>query len=284
MQPPDHIIRAPGKLVLVGEYAVLDGAPAVVVAIDRGVACAVWDDGAPLRITTPGGDDRFVRPALTGTTGRYVFSDWNPVQLPAKPGFGGSAAACVAACVAAGRPPADAFGIHHTVQGGGSGVDVAAAAHGGMLRFEAGATTPMPRPVCPVVVYSGQSARTGPRVAAYRAWPDRQAFVRQSRAIVDTFADQPIVGLAAAGDLLAHMAAQAGLAYQTPGLDKIRHLARIHGGAAKASGAGGGDCAVALFPNPESERAFGEACRDVGLSVIAVAVAPGAHRDNGGHD
>ena len=29
------IATAPGKLILTGEYAVLDGAPAVVVAVDR---------------------------------------------------------------------------------------------------------------------------------------------------------------------------------------------------------------------------------------------------------
>ncbi|MEC8423682.1 MAG: hypothetical protein VX000_07885, partial [Myxococcota bacterium] len=213
-------VLAPGKLVIVGEYAVVDDAPALVLAVDRGVRCDILDDTCPLRIQTPDGDDRFVRPALLGASGHFVFRSWNPVALPGKPGFGGSAAACVAACVAAGRPATDAFTIHHDVQGSGSGVDVAAAVHGGMLRFQAGAATPEPT-VHPIVVYSGQSARTGPRVQRYRAWADRTRFVQASASLVDAFHDDPVTALAEAAALLAAMAAAAGIDYRTDGLDRI---------------------------------------------------------------
>ena len=37
--------RAPGKLVALGEYAVLDGAPAVVLALDRYAEVAIADSG-----------------------------------------------------------------------------------------------------------------------------------------------------------------------------------------------------------------------------------------------
>ena len=275
-------VLAPGKLVIVGEYAVVDGGPALVLAIDRGVRCAVHGGAGPLEIETPDGDDRFVRPALAGRTGRFVFGAWNPVDLPGKPGFGGSAAACVAACVAAGRPASDAFSIHHAVQGSGSGVDVAAAVHGGMIRFQQGESRPVP-PVHPVVVYSGASARTGPRVQRYRAWAARAAFVEQSAAVVDDFTADPVRALAEAGRLLHAMAHAAGLAYRTPGLDRIGALARVHGGAAKPSGAGGGDCAIALFDDPDAGAAFARACAAEGLPPIPVSPAPGAHRVRGGH-
>jgi phosphomevalonate kinase len=270
-------VLAPGKLVIAGEYAVVDGAPALVLAIDRGVLCDVLARSGPLDIETPDGDDRFVRPALEAQRGRFRFGAWNPVDLPGKPGFGGSAAACVAACVAAGRPAADAFGIHRSVQGSGSGVDVAAAVHGGMIRFQAGAVRPVPA-VHPVVVYSGRSAKTGPRVQRYRAWADRAAFQRESAALVDAFHTDPVRMLAEAGTLLNKMAAAAGLAYRTPGLDRIAALARAHGGAAKPSGAGGGDCAVALFDEPDAGAAFAQACAAAGLPPIPVSPAPGAHR------
>jgi len=274
-------VLAPGKLVIVGEYAVVDGAPALVLAIDRGVRCRIRSDAGPLHIQTPDGDDRFVRPALEGCTGTYLFDAWNPVALPGKPGFGGSAAACVAACVAAGRPASDALGIHRAVQGSGSGVDVAAAIHGGMIRFDAGTARPVP-PVEPVIVYSGASARTGPRVQAYRAWTQRAAFVRESTALVDAFHESPVAVLAEAGDLLRAMAIEAGLAYRTPGLDRVCELARAHGGAAKPSGAGGGDCAVALFHAPDAAAAFRAACEADGLPPIPAQVAPGAQRIPGG--
>ncbi len=281
--PPTFLVHAPGKLVLMGEYAVLDGGQALVLAIDRGVRCAVWSGRGPLQIDTPDGDDRFVRPALEGQTGRFVFSDWNPVSLPGKPGFGGSAAACVAACVAAGRPATDAFAIHRRVQGSGSGVDVASAVSGGLLHIHGGTSTPLPPPAPPTVIYSGASARTGPRVEIYRAWAGRAAFVADSDALVAAYADAPVAALAAAGDRLEAMAAEAGLPYRTPALDRIRALARDHGGAAKASGAGGGDCAIALLPDPDAERAFILACQSEGLPGISVRVAPGARRDNGDH-
>lgn len=277
---PDRVL-APGKLVVVGEYAVVDGAPALVLAIDRGVSCEIRSVDGSLRIDTPDRDDRFVRPALEGRAGHYVFGAWNPVDLPGKPGFGGSAAACVAACVAAGRDPADAFAIHHEVQGSGSGVDVAAAVHGGMIRFAGGRATPV-APVHPIVVYSGASAKTGPRVQAYRAWDARAAFVQESAALVHAFHDDPVGVLAEAGALLCAMAEAAGLAYRTPGLDRIADLARAHGGAAKPSGAGGGDCAIALFDDPDAGEAFAAACAAAGLPPIPVSPAPGARRVPGG--
>lgn len=280
-------VLAPGKLVLLGEYAVLDGGPALVMAIDRGVRCDITP--APgLEIETPDGDDRFVRPALRGCApGRYRFSPWNPVDLPGKPGFGGSAAACVAACVAAGRPALDALDIHRAVQGGGSGIDVLASALGGTLRVE-GADRSAARAHAPVVVYSGTSARTGPRVERYRAWadgrPDHQAFRERSAAAVDRFDADPLGAVEAALDNLIDMSRRADLDYLTPGLARVVDLARAHGGAAKPSGAGGGDVAVAWFLDPQAQTEFLAACQAHGLPSIPVQVAPGARRLAWGSD
>ena len=60
---PSAEVLAPGKLVLIGEYAVLDGAPAAVLAINRGVRCEIRPGAG---IITPDGDTRFVAPALAG--------------------------------------------------------------------------------------------------------------------------------------------------------------------------------------------------------------------------
>lgn len=272
-------VHAPGKIVLVGEYAVLDGAPALVSAINRGVRCRVSPGPGPATWSTPDGDDRFVRRALSGAPGgAYTFLDWNPVEgIAGKPGFGGSAAACVAACVAAGLPGERALALHHEAQGSGSGVDVAAAWLGGTLRFVAGVASPAPA-VCPVVIWSGSSAKTGPRVARYLAAPGRAAFVAASAALVDAFYADPIAAFAEAGDRLCAMAEAAGLDYLTPAHATIRAVAHELGGSAKPSGAGGGDCAVALLPDPQAEADFCARLAALGLPRIPVALAPGAHR------
>lgn len=269
-------VRSPGKLVIAGEYAVLDGAPALVLAIDRGVRCEVLPGRG---VQTPDGDDRFVRGALEGAPeALYRFSAWNPVDLPGKPGFGGSASACVAACLAAGRPGSDAYALHRAAQGGGSGLDVAASLVGGLIRFEAGQTQAFSNILVPSVLWSGGSASTGPRVQRYLAWRGRAAFVHASTALVEGFLADPVAALAEDAALLIAMAAQAELDYLTPALARILALAADFGGAAKPSGAGGGDCAVALFRDPEAQTAFEAACAEEGLTPIAVRVAPGARR------
>ena len=266
-----NLVRAPGKLMVAGEYAVLDGAPAVVLAVDRGVQCRI-SPSDDLQINTPDGDDRFVRPALDGCRGHFNFSAWNPTGLPEKPGFGGSAAACVAACVAAGRPASEAVGIHHRVQGGGSGADVLASIHGGMIRVHRGDVRSL-TPVRPVVIWSGKSAKTQPRVDHYLSIADRSDFVEASTQIANHFEEDPVRMLGENADLLMHLAVETGLPYMTPSLAAIRSLAKACGGSAKPSGAGGGDCAIALFPDPEAEAAFKIRARERKLIIIDVNVA-----------
>lgn len=283
---------APGKLVVLGEYAVLCGGQALVVAIDRGVCCR-WEapaDGQPaaVEIETPDGDSRFVAPALEGAApGRYSFSSWNPVLLDdptAKPGFGGSAAACVAACLAAGRSPGDAYGIHHRVQGSGSGIDVAAAIHGGALRFRNRGQGVETEPVdveLPLVLWSGRSARTGPRVEAFLAWAadhpvEARGFVAASDTLVELYPREPVAVLQAACELLDATLRRAGVDYLSDGLRTIATTARRHRGAAKPSGAGGGDCALASFSSPRDADAFTRECAALGYPTIPCAIAAGA--------
>ena len=154
--------------MLVGEYAVVDGAPAVVAAVDSGVAVTVHP-AAERSLDVGDLSDAYARAALEAVAapaGRYVFSAWRPVATAEKAGLGGSASAVVAAMVAGSdAAPVALFAlareVHHAVQGSGSGIDVAAACYGGVLRFEAGNT----RATSPAwelsVVYSGAAPRTG---------------------------------------------------------------------------------------------------------------------------
>lgn len=281
-------VRVPGKLVLVGEYAVVDGGPAVVAAVDRGVEAA-YRPGPGFEVTTPT-DDRFARAALVAAgapAGAWTFRDWNPVVAPVKVGLGGSAAAVVAATALAlaarGEPvsPGDlrrrATAVHRAVQGSGSGVDVAASAHGGVLAFEGDTVRPLAVPGLGdrlVVVFSGQAAATGPRVERYRAWTGRAGFVAESRAVAEGFVADPVGATRAAFALLAGMATAAGVDYRTPAIDSLVASAAEAGGAAKPSGAGGGDVVLGVFPDAAHARVWAaEVARR--FLVIPVAIAPG---------
>jgi phosphomevalonate kinase len=136
---------APGKLVLSGAYVVLDGAPAVVAAVDRYAAA---DTGRPAD---------FVGPELRAAFGDAPVPHVDTSSMRAqgrKLGLGSSAAAVVAALGARRLADAaldeplraqiclDAFEAHRRAQGGGSGVDVVAAAFGGVRVCEAQADGP----------------------------------------------------------------------------------------------------------------------------------------------
>ena len=132
------LARAPGKLVLSGAYAVLSGAPALVVAVDRYVIA----DGAR--------EATFLTPEVHAALGERAAPWFDASALregDQKLGLGSSAAILVASLAAlelvdeptlsdealCQRVYERAFIAHRAAQGGGSGVDVAASAHGGLL-------------------------------------------------------------------------------------------------------------------------------------------------------
>lgn len=134
-------VRAPGKAVLSGAYAVLHGAPAIVVAVDRYVSA---DTEQPAERVVP--EVQAALELLESTAPAPWFDSSELRAEGQKLGLGSSAAIVVASVaaleLAAGR--ADdrelrdhvldvALRAHHQAQAGGSGIDVAAAVHGGVL-------------------------------------------------------------------------------------------------------------------------------------------------------
>lgn len=134
---------APGKLVLSGAYAILYGAPAIVTAVNRYV---VADSTQKCTFETPE-----VLTAARQYPGRRLPGfDASALRSGEKKLGLGSSAAITAASIAVWElegpsPPLDddslasrvfplAFAAHREAQGGGSGIDVAAATHGGTLR------------------------------------------------------------------------------------------------------------------------------------------------------
>jgi phosphomevalonate kinase len=93
---------------------------------------------------------------------------------------------------------------------------------------------------------------------------------------VDAFAADPVGVSREAYVLLRAMARDAGLDYDTPAHARIATLAAGFGGAAKPSGAGGGDVAVALIADPDARARFAAAAAAEGLLPIPVHVVDGA--------
>ena len=169
------VVTAPGKAVLSGEYAVLAGAPAVSMAVDRRARVSVSSlaEGATSTVAAPGyasGEWRFETgpdgrvtwldrlppgglPVVEATWQRYpgdaplsIVVDTRDFHDPAsnrKFGLGSSAAATTALLTALSVHCRDAVptwaecrDVHRALQGQrGSGVDVATSFHGGLLRF-----------------------------------------------------------------------------------------------------------------------------------------------------
>lgn len=151
------IARAPGKLVVSGAYSVLEGAPAIVTAVDRYVLA---DATQPATMTTPE-----VQAAIElGFLDRACHFDASALRCSTpsgehKLGLGSSAAILVATMVAVeltrararsldaatrARIHGEATRAHERAQGGGSGVDVAAATYGGTLRFVRSSSSELP--------------------------------------------------------------------------------------------------------------------------------------------
>lgn len=289
MEPvPNMIASAPGKLILTGEYAVLGGAPAIVVAIDRRAVArrkptppgsspfllAVAEEIAARR----GHSDPAARAALETAVDSTAFYD-----RMTKLGLGSSAAVTVAAtALALGTMDRDtvleiALAAHARAQGPrgarGSGADVAASVHGGTIMFSLphGAGEPCkierrrwPASVAILPFFTGAPADTAQLVArvaeAREASPSRvdpalTAIADASRAACVALTAPPdvaAVGLIGAIALAANatdrLAIATGIDLVPECVTQARAQLARLGGTAKTTGAGGGDVGVAVIP------------------------------------
>jgi phosphomevalonate kinase len=225
------VARAPGKLVALGEYAVLDGAPAVVLALDR-YAEVTLDESADgvCRLTTRSAEV-VERRFAAGEPSGAALVDLVAAAAPslqwtatidsqafyagsAKLGLGSSAAVLVAwagafAAFARDRgapvpePHVEALiDLHRQFQGGkGSGLDVAASYTGGAITYSLArpglpqiGSVRLPNSVGFAGIFAGRSASTPELVARYRAWRTRRP---RAAALVRRLTAQAEAGCAA---------------------------------------------------------------------------------------
>ena len=200
---------APGKLVVLGEYAVLAGAPALVVAVDRRCEVALEGLDGPfgeIDVRAPSSQvTRFdaagpsglalidtAAQAVTGhggpgairavlDSGRFFAADGRKLGL-------GSSAAVLSAFAAAlqaydskeiiAADVGELIRLHRRLQNGaGSGIDVAAAVCGGLSEFQLDAdgnaavgSVQLPNSVGFAGIFAGQSAKTTDFVGRFEDW------------------------------------------------------------------------------------------------------------------
>lgn len=275
-------IIAPGKLVLTGAYAVLEGAPAVVVAVDR---YAVADVARPDEVDTRAmHDERGVKMGLGSSAASMVVTE---------------AARAVASGKDLGDPAVKASLFrtvrerHANVQGGGSGVDVAAAVHGGALRYAIdgqGASVQalaLPESLVLGTFFSGTSARTSDlraRVEAIASKARGAVFEELHRAarsaaasLVDGNAGCFVRSAREFGAALDQLGRAADAPIVPPAFAELASLAASEDGAFLPSGAGGGDVAVWLGLH-EPSAAFLARAAALSMRRLAVAVDRGGVR------
>ena len=303
---------APGKLVISGEYAVLTGAPALVAAVDRRVTCtlAPTDSGGWRFVSTGFEDDRtlskddvFAAPPTTipGIVRRSIAAADAPEHIEVridssdcyrdgiKLGVGSSAATVTALATAfgvmAGEAPrlTDLYDLHADFQGGGSGLDIAAAVTGGVIRFQDRVATPvrLPGGIHFAFVFTGSGSRTAALLATFDSWRQRGAtaplerLAAAAREVVDStmHADAFLDALGEYTDLLERFDQSTRIGIFGPGHRRGRELSSRLGIVYKPCGAGGGDTGVAVSTDIDAIEAFKQAAIATGLAVLTMEVS-----------
>ncbi len=269
---------APGKLILLGEHAVVYGHPALAAAISRGVR-AFAEPSESSQLELPGGLSKIQQQALERAFEAAARLTRHPKvsvsvesDLPVSMGLGSSGALAVAVARAllnaAGKEDSAvavekiALAMEREFHGTPSGVDHTTSARGAMVLFQKGKVTAVKgrKPVKVLVALVGERASTKATVAALRErqvqWPRRYArLFTEIGHLAREGADAVRKGdLESLGDLMnLNQGLLSALQLSSDRIDAMTRHLRAHGAlGAKLTGAGGdGGAVIGLFREPE---------------------------------
>lgn len=293
--------RAPGKVVLSGAYAVLEGAPCIVTAVDRYVTAD--SDRAAAHIAPE------VQVAMPPP---YPYIDASELRNGGrKLGLGSSAAIVVASLAVLDEHPCStqselrvlyerALFAHRRAQGGGSGVDVASATFGGTLVFRydphgPGTMAPIELPDVSLEVWGcPEAAVTSTFLRAVGAFAEHspriygELIARLSSAALQAVTacetqepDSFVEALDAQAAGLAELGQLAEVPIFTDEITELHALAKQEGAVVMPAGAGGGDLALFCHREPPSRRLV-EAAHSRGMARLPLRLgARGVHRSIG---
>lgn len=291
---------APGKVVLTGEYAVLAGAPALVAAVDRRVVCRLahrhhggWrfeSKGFAAEQTLAKAEVYGAPPNTIAGVARQLLDETDaPAHLEIaidstacyrrgqKLGVGSSAATVTALATALralrGETPtlSELIHIHAAFQGGGSGLDVAAAFTGGVIRYQCRRAAPaaLPEGLAKLAIFCGEGTATAGRLAAFDAWRGDgtpAALRRLADAAEAVLAHRPHAGdfseaYGDYADALERFDRVAKLGIFGPRHQRLRELAARAGVFYKPCGAGGNDIGLAFSADAQAMAGFARLVR-----------------------
>ncbi len=296
-----------GKVILLGEHAVVYGRPAVALPIPLAVEAAVRREGEGVNILIPRwGLEQKVHENTQGLAGilANVLDELSLLKenmiievfphVPRAMGLGGSSALAVAVLRALShtyqlglsdaRINELAFECEKAAHGTPSGVDNTVATYGTPLKYQRDGDTPryealkLGQPLELVVGITGKESLTADTVARVRAswqqYPDRYEGIFDQIALLTEAGAEALVSgrLAELGELmnLCHGYLNA-LQLSTPELEELIHIARANGAlGAKLTGGGGGGSMVALCQ--DNQREVQQAMQAAGYNTLEVTL------------
>lgn len=280
---------APGKLMLFGEHAVVYDYPCIVTAVSSRIYVEVEKTSEQFKVDAPQVKDlRFIEETVKlfcekyGVDNKILIKTYS--DFSSKFGLGSSSAVTVALIYALSKlykiksSKREIFDLGYkavlNVQGVGSGFDIAAATYGGTLYFVTGGKIiqPLSTQTMPLVIgYSGTKADTSTIVNKLK--PNFKIFDEIKKIV-----EKAKIGLEnrdweKTGELMNqnHKLLQE-LGVSTEKLDRMCQAAVVAGAyGAKLSGAGGGDCMIALVPQDKIKKVESSIVK-VGGEIINVKI------------